>query len=413
MSYPKLSVVIPTCDRADTLYYSMKTVTEQEYQNLEIIVSDNASIDNTKDVVAQFSDSRIKYINTGTRLGMSENWEFALEYVTGDYVMYLGDDDGLLPNTCFDVAQIINNTDCKSLIWNKPSYLWPSILDSPCLISMQCNYDLCEINSKMLLKAVAAGRTSYGKLPMFYSGFISMSVVKIILKKSTKFFHSISPDVYSGLVIADELTSYLYSYRPFSISGGSIHSTGITSVTNEAKAKIFLTEGKILVNDRMPIIRGSLQSHIAESILQAKAQNLLVDIHLDYNRIHQNIYNELINHPENLKIEGLEILSKLNLNRKNYQLIHQALMSTRKDMGKLKTDNSLFFNQFNQSNASLKFFSSKYGIINSYEACNFIATLLGPYSMPSIIKKVNYFSIAILFIRRLLSNKFNRYYLPE
>ena len=240
-----------------------------------------------------------------------------------------------------------------------------------------------------------------------------MSVVQKILQKSTKFFHSISPDVYSGLVIADELTSYLYSYRPFSISGGSIHSTGITSVTNEAKAKTFLTEGKILVNDKMPIIRGSLQSHIAESILQAKAQNLLVDIHLDYNKIHLNIYNELINHPENLKIEGLEILSKLNLNRKNYQLIHQALMITRENMGKLKTDGSVFFNQFNQSNASLNFFSSKYGIVNSYEACNFIATLLGPYSMPSIIKKVNYFSLAILFIRRLLSSKFNRYYLPE
>jgi glycosyltransferase involved in cell wall biosynthesis len=413
MGNPKLSVVIPTRDRADTLYYSMKTVTEQEYQNLEIIVSDNASIDNTKEVVSQFSDSRIKYINTGTRLGMSENWEFALGHVTGDYVMYLGDDDGLLPNTCFDVAQIINNTDCKALVWDKPSYLWPSILDSPCLISMQCNYDLCEINSKMLLKAVVSGRTSYGKLPMFYSGFISMSVVEKILKKSTKFFHSISPDVYSGLVLADELTSHLYSYRPFSISGGSIHSTGISSVTNDVKAKIFLTEGKIPVNDRMPIIRGSLQSHIAESILQAKAQNLLVDIHFNYNRIHQNIYNEVVNLPDNLKIEGLEILSNLNLNRKNHKLIHQALISTRKEMGTVKTDKSGFFNQFNYSNASLSFRSSKYGIINSYEACNFIATLLGPYSMPSIIKKVNYFSLAILFVRRFLSSKFNRYYLPE
>ena len=88
-------------------------------------------------------------------------------------------------------------------------------------------------------------------------------------------------------------------------------------------------------------------------------------------------------------------------------------MITRENMGKLKTDGSVFFNQFNQSNASLNFFSSKYGIVNSYEACNFIATLLGPYSMPSIIKKVNYFSLAILFIRRLLSSKFNRYYLPE
>ena len=136
MRYPKLSVVIPTRERADTLFYALKTVIEQEYQNLEIIVSDNASVDNTKEIVSQFSDSRIKYINTGTRLGMSENWEFALGHVTGEYVMYLGDDDGLLPNSCFDVAQVINKTGCEALVWNKPSYLWPSILDSPCLISL-------------------------------------------------------------------------------------------------------------------------------------------------------------------------------------------------------------------------------------------------------------------------------------
>lgn len=413
MRYPKLSVVIPTRERADTLFYALKTVIEQEYQNLEIIVSDNASVDNTKEIVSQFSDSRIKYINTGTRLGMSENWEFALGHVTGEYVMYLGDDDGLLPNSCFDVAQVINKTGCEALVWNKPSYLWPSILDSPCLISIQCNYDLCEINSKMLLKAVALGRTSYGKLPMFYSGFISMSIVEKIVKKSTKFFHSISPDVYSGLVLADELTSYLFSYRPFSINGGSIHSTGITSVTNDVKAKMFYTESKILVNKQVPIIKGSLQSHIAESILQAKANNLLVDIRVDYNRIHYNIYKELILLPSILKVQGLENLLSLNLNTRNYKLAYQALMNSKQELENEKTDASIFFTQLNNTNSSLNFKSYEYGIVNSYEASKFIGTLLGTYTIPRIIKKVNYISILILFVRRFISNHFNKYWLPE
>ena len=159
MGYPKLSVVIPTRDRADTLVHTLKTVVEQTYGNLEIIISDNASIDNTKSVIAEFSDTRIRYINTGVRVGMSENWEFALSHVTGDFVMYLGDDDGLIPNACSDVAEIINNTNFEAIVWNKSSYLWPSIIESPAFISMQCNYDLCEINSKMLLKAVVAGKT--------------------------------------------------------------------------------------------------------------------------------------------------------------------------------------------------------------------------------------------------------------
>ena len=122
MKLLKLTVVIPTRERADTLFHTLRTVLEQEYENLEILVSDNASIDNTRQVVSQFSDVRLRYINTGNRIGMSENWEFALSHVTGDFVMYLGDDDGLLPNACNDIASIINNSGTRALIWNKATY---------------------------------------------------------------------------------------------------------------------------------------------------------------------------------------------------------------------------------------------------------------------------------------------------
>lgn len=413
MRYPRLSVIIPTRERADTLQHTLRTVIEQEYENLEIIVSDNASLDNTEQVVRRFTDKRLRYINTGQRLGMSENWEFALSHVTGEFVMYLGDDDGLLPNACFDVAHIINKFDCKAIVWNKPSYLWPSILDSPCFISIQCHYDLCEINSKMLLKAVALGRTSYGKLPMFYSGFISMTVVKKIQLKTGIFFHSITPDVYSGIVLADELISYLYSYRPFSINGGSIHSNGISSVTNEVKAKMFYAESKILINKKIPIIRGSLQSHIAEAILQAKENKLLVDIRVDYNRVHYNIYKELITLPRILKIQGLENLMNLNLSTKNYKLTHQALMKSRQELENVNKDANIFFNQQNNTNSRLNFNSCDYGIVNSYEASKFIGTLLGTYSIPRIIKKVNYISLVVLFVRRFFTRHFGKYCLPE
>ncbi len=60
MNSPKLTVIIPTRERADTLFHTLRTVLEQEYENLEIIVSDNASIDNTRQVVSQFTDVRLR-----------------------------------------------------------------------------------------------------------------------------------------------------------------------------------------------------------------------------------------------------------------------------------------------------------------------------------------------------------------
>ena len=62
----KFSVIIPTRERSDTLQSSLKTCVGQDYDNLEIIVSDNFSTDNTREVVESFDDPRIRYINTGT-----------------------------------------------------------------------------------------------------------------------------------------------------------------------------------------------------------------------------------------------------------------------------------------------------------------------------------------------------------
>jgi len=82
----KFNVIIPTRERADVLVHCLRTVVAQDYENLEIIVSDNHSSDNTWEVVESFGDKRIRYINTGRRLSMSSNWEYALSSVSEGYV---------------------------------------------------------------------------------------------------------------------------------------------------------------------------------------------------------------------------------------------------------------------------------------------------------------------------------------
>ncbi|MFZ4672565.1 MAG: hypothetical protein ACOYLT_11190, partial [Flavobacterium sp.] len=206
---------------------------------------------------------------------------------------------------------------------------------------------------------------------------------------------------------------YLFSYRPFSINGGSIHSNGIASVTDDKKAKKFFTENEIGINEKLPIIRGSLQSHIGEAILQAKSKNLLTGYKLNYNRVHYNIYKELLILPTTLKREGFEKLLSLNLSNKNYRLVESAFINDLSDGSNFQTAQDVFFKNNKDVNGTLNFSAMEYAIFNSFEACKFMGTILGPYQTPEKIKKVNYFSLAILFVRRFLSSKFNRYYLPE
>src|SRR5262245_50223599 len=122
----KFTVIIPTRERADTLYWTLRSCLVEEYENLTVLVSDNCSTDNTEEVVREIKDPRIKYIKTPRRLSMSDNWEFALEHVTDGYLNFIGDDDGLISNSLGIANQIL--TECPVDAVNskdKAIYFWP------------------------------------------------------------------------------------------------------------------------------------------------------------------------------------------------------------------------------------------------------------------------------------------------
>ena len=68
---PLVSVVIPTHERAQLLKRAIQSVLDQTYDKLDILVVDDASLDNTREVVESFGDSRIRYFRHKTNKGGS------------------------------------------------------------------------------------------------------------------------------------------------------------------------------------------------------------------------------------------------------------------------------------------------------------------------------------------------------
>lgn len=89
----KVTVAIPTFNRASLLDQTIESVLGQSHINIELIVSDNFSSDNTSDIVASYQDERIVYFRQARNLGMVGNWNFCLEHATGEYFLLLSDDD--------------------------------------------------------------------------------------------------------------------------------------------------------------------------------------------------------------------------------------------------------------------------------------------------------------------------------
>jgi len=96
----KISICIPTWNSASYLKEAILSATNQSYENIEILVVDNCSTDNTKGLVEdlQKNDERIIYKKNDTNIGLFGNLNRCLEHASGEYIKFLCSDDLLHPN---------------------------------------------------------------------------------------------------------------------------------------------------------------------------------------------------------------------------------------------------------------------------------------------------------------------------
>ena len=93
---PFFSIVIPTYNRGNLLRRAINSFLDQKFQNFEIIISDNNSIDNTKEIVESFNDKKIIYSKNNENIGFVLNVEKAILMASGKYIITHGDDDVIL-----------------------------------------------------------------------------------------------------------------------------------------------------------------------------------------------------------------------------------------------------------------------------------------------------------------------------
>jgi len=111
---PFVSCIITTHNRSKLLQRAIDSVLKQEYTNIELIIVDDNSSDDTADVVAQFKDDRITYLRNKENLGLSAARNIGVKSSSGKFIAFLDDDDEWYPHKTSKQMEAFRNTKFKN-----------------------------------------------------------------------------------------------------------------------------------------------------------------------------------------------------------------------------------------------------------------------------------------------------------
>jgi hypothetical protein len=221
----RISLLIPTRERAETLRATLRNVVTIDDPDLEIIVSDNASADATPEVIAAQNDPRLRMVRTASRVSQRQNFEHAVSAASGDYLMMIGDDDAVLVRQWPLLRAILAERKPMALSWPALFYHWPGAekrggggrlrLTRKTLFG-----PLIERSSAEHLASIRRlERTREDFSPKLYHGLMSRRLIDALRMRTGMVVGSGQVDAYMSAAALPFMESYLYLRHPLSVLG--------------------------------------------------------------------------------------------------------------------------------------------------------------------------------------------------
>lgn len=289
------SVLLPTRNRLEYLTYAVETVRRQDYDDWEIVISDNASEEPVGEWVESLHEDRVKYFRTDRFLPVTENWNRSLERATGEWVIMLGDDDGLMKGYFRRMRSLIEQFDDPDLVYTSGYlYAYPGVLpDHPegllnhyrnagFLASATKPFLLGEADARRLVRESLDFKMKF-TYNMQYS-FISRGLIDSMLRDGP-FFQSPFPDYYATNVMFLKANRILVDPEPMVAIGITPKSYGFFLFNNrEVEGVNFLQTDEMMraVPPEHPLLPGTNMNTSWLLAMEIVARNY--GLRLDYDR---------------------------------------------------------------------------------------------------------------------------------
>jgi glycosyltransferase involved in cell wall biosynthesis len=236
------SVVIPTHNRLGLLKDAIETVLRQDYFDFELVIFDNASTEDIRGHLKNLDDRRIRYERSDEFLPVTASWNRAIDLARGDYVTFLGDDDGLTPGYFNKLSQIIDDFKSPEILysalfqfmhpgvapWDRGGYV-ADLKNAFFFMGRQVPFLL---QKEDMSKAVRGSLGFHRNFTFNIQAFVFSQGFLDKLREDGAVFRSPFPDYYLANVALAKAESIVAIPIPMSVAGVSKASFGFTLFNN-------------------------------------------------------------------------------------------------------------------------------------------------------------------------------------
>lgn len=209
----KLTIAIPTYNRANYLEILLNSILiqyKEVKEFLELIISDNASTDNTREVVDKYLllGLEIQYFCQTENLGPDRNIANCFIKARGEYVWIVGDDDQLLPSSLNKIFNILKleapdlvyapyiMEDCSRTFPKQHSSINFKVFHSNASFIKKVHHKITFISSNIINKSLIESQIDINKLKIFYGSHLVQLVWMLsIVEAGTKFIICDEPHI--------------------------------------------------------------------------------------------------------------------------------------------------------------------------------------------------------------------------
>lgn len=232
MNRPIVSVIIPTHNRPDCAVSTIRAVLAAA-PDIEVVVSDTSKVDGISAAFAADKPARLKLLRPARPLSVVENFNLGLEAATGEFLVFIGDDDLVSPEIT-EVAAWAQREGVEAIAFSFPMlYYWPNFVSTTrwkagnsTLVIEPYDGSLRELDARaeltLALENLGAGVL---EMPRAYAGMVSRGLVNRIVARHGALFGGVSPDIYSAALISLEARRAYRLDFPIVIPGASGGST--------------------------------------------------------------------------------------------------------------------------------------------------------------------------------------------